>query len=98
MNHQMASNSSSSTTASTTASASTLNSNWWPISPSHQQHQQQHGGDENVAPQVNHWRSPIKPESKDYIANLPLPPLETMLAAVGDAHVVRLVCKRSLFF
>ena len=40
------------------------------------------------------WRSPIKPESKAAIASLPLPPLEAMLAAIGDAHIVRQVCRR----
>ena len=54
--------------------------------------------DENAHPNAsfgaNHWRSPLKPESKEHIANLPLPPLEAMLAAAGDAPTVRLVCRR----
>lgn len=58
--------------------------------------------DENAAPNlqfgVNNWRSPIKPESKEQIANLPLPPLEAMLAAAGDVRTVRLVCRRCVFF
>jgi hypothetical protein len=52
---------------------------------------------ENAA-SCNQWRSPIKEISKEHIATLPWPPLEAMLAAVGDVRVVRLVCKRCDFF